>query len=243
MTAAGNTGDTENFSAVSGEGNIVKLDNAVNIADGEVFNYEPRFGVDRLRAGNVKRDGMPDHHVGHLLGVGCLCGSVSDKLSAAEDGYAVRQLLNLVKLMGDDDDCLAVCAHIAQNCEELVGFLRGENGGRLVKNKDVRSAVQRLDDLHSLLLRNGHIVYLLLRVDIKAVLVAYLLNACADLLEVKPAFSGQTENDVLRGCENIHQLEMLVDHANTKVKGILGTADGNLAAVYKNVTAVRIVDA
>ena len=53
--------------------------------------------------------------------------------------------------------------------EELVRLLRGEHGGRLVENEDVRAAVEHLDDLDGLLLRDGHVVDLLIGVDVEAV--------------------------------------------------------------------------
>ena len=72
---------------------------------------------------------------------------------------------------------MALPAHIAQNGKELVRLLRGKNGGRLVQNEDVRAAVEHLDYLDGLLLGDGHIVYLLFGVDVKAVGVADLADA------------------------------------------------------------------
>ena len=71
--------------------------------------------------------------------------------------------------MGYDDDGFPVIAHIAQNREKLVCLLRGQNSGRLIQDQDIRVAVENLDDLHGLLLGHGHIVDLLVRIQIETI--------------------------------------------------------------------------
>ena len=89
--------------------------------------------------------------------------------------------------MRDDDDGLSGVAHIAQHGEKLVRLLRGENCGRLVEDEYIRAAVERLDDLDSLLLGNGHIVDLLLRIHLKAVGGAYLIDSRGYPVQVEPS--------------------------------------------------------
>ena len=153
----------------------------------------------------------------------------------------VGELLHLVHLVRDDDHGLAVIAHVAQHGKELFGLLRGQHGSRLVEDQDVRAAVEHLDDLHRLLLGNGHIVDLLLRVDLEAVGGADLADLLRRALEVELA--GQAEHDVLGGGEHVHELEMLVDHADAEIKGVLGGADDDLFAVYGDRALIREVDA
>ena len=66
---------------------------------------------------------------------------------------------------------LPSCAHIAQHFEQAVGFLRGQNRGRLVQNQDLCAAIEHLHNLNRLLFRNGHFVNLLERVELEAVFV------------------------------------------------------------------------
>ena len=86
---------------------------------------------------------------------------IADELAVAEDRHTVGERLDLMHFVRDDNDRLAVVAHVAQYGEELVGLLRRENGGRLVKDENVRAAVENLYDLDRLLLGDGHIVDLL----------------------------------------------------------------------------------
>ena len=161
---------------------------------------------------------MADHHVRHFLRVGVLREHVAHELAVAQHGHAVAQRLDLVHLVRDDDDGLAVVAHAAQDGEELVRLLRGEHGGRLVEDEDVRAAVERLDDLDRLLLGHGHIVDLLVRVEVEAVALADAADARGRGLEIELFI--ETERDVLSGGEDVDQLEVLVDHADAVAVGI-----------------------
>ena len=118
--------------------------------------------VHRVRPVNVEAHGSAHHHVGELLWVGLGSGDVADVLALAQHRHAVGNLHNLVKLVGDDDDGLAVGLHIAHDLEETLGLLGRQNGGGLVENQNIGAAVEYLDNLHGLLFRDGHIVNFLI---------------------------------------------------------------------------------
>ena len=243
LSAAGYARDAEYLAGVRREADVVELHDAVDTAHGEVFHLYTGLRVDRVGAGDVERHRVPDHHVRHLLGVRVLCRHVADELPMAEYGDAVGKRLDLVHLVRDDDDSLARIAHIAQHSKELVRLLRGQHGGRLVEDEDVRAAVERLDDLHGLLLGDGHIVYLLPGVDLKAVEGAYLLNAAAGALKVETTGFFQTKHDVLRGGEHVHELEMLVYHAYAEIERVLRGAYHDLFPVDEYLPLVGEVNA
>ena len=184
---------------------------------------------------------MAHHHVGHFLGVGVLCGHVAYKVTVAENGDPVGKVLNLVHLVGDDDHGLASVAHIAQNGKELVGLLGGENGGRLVQNQDVSPAVENLYYLNGLLLGHGHIVNLLVGVHLKAVGIADLTYLCGGGLQIQ--FALKAEDYIFSGGEHVHQLEVLVYHADAKIESISGRADDDRLSVNCDLALVGEIDA
>ena len=195
----------------------------------------------RLGAADVQADRVADHHVGQRLLVGVLGGDVADVLALAQHGHAVGHVEHLVQLMRDDDEGLAVGLHVAHDGEELVRLLRGEHGGGLVENEDVRAAVEHLDDLDGLLLRNGHVVDLLIGVDVEPVFVADLLDLFAGFGQVELAF--KAEDDILRCGEEIDELEVLVDHADAVLERVLGGGDRHRFAMNVDLPLVGEVDA
>ena len=184
---------------------------------------------------------MAHHHIRQGLLVGVLGGHVTDIFALAEHRHPVGDIQHLMELVGDDDEGLTVRLHVPHDLEQLVRLLRRQDGGRLVQDQNIRAPEQYLDDLHSLLLGNGHIVDLLVGVDVKAVLIADLLDFLAGLGQVQLAL--KTQNDVLRGGEHIHQLEMLMDHADAIVECVLGGGDGHRLAVNIDLSLIGEVDA
>ena len=97
--------------------------------------------------------------------------------------------------------------------------------------RDVGAPVEDLDDLHGLLLGDGHVVDLLVgrsvalnidlgRVQIEAVPVADGLYPALRGLDIQLPGLLQAQDDILRGGEHVHQLVVLVrraaDHAGRR---------------------------
>ena len=240
LPAARDPGDSEDLSRVGRKADVLQLQNPVDAPYGQAFHLDARLRVHGVGPLDVQHDRMTDHHVGHFLGVGFGRGHVADELPVAQDRHPVRQLLHLVHLVRDDDHGLAVVAHVAQDGKQLFGLLRGEHGGRLVQDQNVRAAVEHLDDLHGLLLGDGHVIDLLIRVDLESVGAADFADLLRRGLQIQ--LSGQTEHDVLGGGEHVYQLEVLVDHADAQVKGVLGRADHDLFSVDGDGAFVREID-
>ena len=241
LAAAGDARDAEDLAGVGREGHVVELEDAVHAPHGETLDLDAGLRVLRLGAVDVQHDRAADHHVGHLLRVGVLREHVADELPVAQHGHAVGERLHLVHLVRDDHDGLVVVSHVAQHREELVRLLRGEHGGRLVEDQDVRAAVEHLDDLHGLLLRDGHVVDLLVGVDLKAVGVADLADSLRGRLEIELAL--EAEHDVFRRRQHVHELEVLVDHADAEIERVLRRADHDGLAVDGDLALVGEVDA
>ena len=241
LAAAGNAGNAEDLPGIRRKGDVVQLQDTVDAAHRQAFDLDARLRVHRVRPVDVQGDGVPDHHVGHFLGVGLGGRHVADELPVAQDGHAVGERLHLVHFVGDDDNGLSVVAHVAQHGKELIGLLGSEHGRGLVQNQDVCAAVEDLDDLNGLLLGNRHVVDLLVRVHLKAVGVADRADLLGSGLQVE--FPLEAEHNVLRGGQHVDQLEVLVDHPDAQVKGVLGRADDDVLPVDGNRPLVGEVDA
>ena len=111
-----------------------------------------------------------------------------------------------------------------------------------IVNQNSRAAVEHLDDLDGLLFRNGHIVDLLVGVDLKAVLVADLVDPLAVLLQIELALV-QTQYHILCCGEHIHQLKVLMDHTDLVIEGVLGGCDGDLLPVDEDLAFVGVINA
>ena len=147
-----------------------------------------------------------------------------------------------MQLVRNYDDSLAVVPHSAKHRKELLGLLRGKHRGRLVKYKYIRASVKHLDYLDRLLLGNRHFVYFFIRVYLKAVLLAYLLDFSGRTADIIVLLFLKTQNDIFRRAENIDQLEMLMNHSDTVAERVTRGAYYNLFTVYKYLSVVRKVN-
>ena len=144
--------------------------------------------------------------------------------------------------MRDDDNSLSVGLHVAQDGKELVCLLGGQNGGRLIQNQNVCAPVEDLDDFYSLLLGDGHVVNLLCGVNVKAIFFADGPHLFVGGLDIQLAALVEPQNNIFRGGKHVHQLIVLVDHANAVVIGILRRTDGRWFSIDENLPLVREVD-
>ena len=120
----------------------------------DVLDLEQRAPGARRRLLDAEQHLAP-HHEAREAGLGrALAGTVSI-FAASEHGDPVGDLEHLVQLVGDEDDRHAFAVEGLEDREELARLLRREDGRRLVEDQDVRSAVERLQDLHPLLLSDA----------------------------------------------------------------------------------------
>ena len=120
---------------------------------------------------DAKKDLASHHGLGQgLLGRACTRHGL-DRLPATQHGDAIGDFEDLVQLVADEDDRLPVGLQTANDLEELTGLLRSEHRGRLVEDEEVGAAVERLEDLHPLLLADRDVTDESRRVDGEAELL------------------------------------------------------------------------
>ena len=242
LTAAGNTGHAQDLAGVDVEAHIVQTLAAVGLVHGQVHHLQDGVHVFRLRAADGQAHRVAHHQLGEPGGVHTGGGHAAHAFALAQDGHPVADGQHLVQLVGDDDDGAALGLHLAQNGKQLVGLLRGEHGGGLVQNQDLRAPVQHLQNLHGLLFRNAHLVHRLLRVDFQTVIGAQLLDLGLQGLFARQ-LAGGAQHDVLHGGEHLHQLEVLVDHADAQILRVHRGADAHRLPGHEDLAVVRMIDA
>ena len=194
----------------------------------------------RLHQGtvDVQRDSMAHHHVGELLGIGVPGGHISDITSLAQNSYPVGDIHYLVELVGDDDHGFAVGFHVAHDIKEPVGFLRSEDSGGLVQNQNVCAPVEYFDDFHRLLFGDRHVINFFVGVDDEAILLADFRNPGGCGFEIQLAGLFQAQHNIFRCGKDIHQFEVLMDHADAAVKGVFGRCDGDGISADQNLSFI-----
>ena len=125
-------------------------------------------------------------------------------------------------LVRNYNDGLPVISHGAQDPEQLIRLLRRQHRCRLIQDQDVRAAVEDLDDLHRLLLGNGHVIDLFLRIDLKSVRVTNLFDPGGGGIQIQLALFPQAQHDVLGSRHHINKFKMLMDHADPVIKSLSG---------------------
>ena len=186
---------------------------------------------------DLEGDVAADHHAGQVvLGHGVDVDG-ADVFAHADDGAEVGGLLDLLELVGDDDDALAVLDEVVHDGDELRDLLRREGRGGLVQDQDVRAAVERLEDLDALLHADGDVLDLGVRVDGQAVALGDLDHVFARGRHVELYALGRlgAEDDVLRDGEGLDQHEVLVYHADAGRDGVAGVVHLDLFAVDQDI--------
>ena len=243
LTASCDPRNAQNLAAADEKAQIFDRIAALVTLDGEIADLQKRAVERHRRALNVEHDLLPHHHLGQGDFIRLTRVDAADVFPLTEHRNAVGDRHDLVQLMRDDDDRLAVRLHGADHGKELVRLLRGEHRRRLVKNEDLGAAIQNLDDLHRLLFGDGHVVDLLFGVELEAVLFGDRADFLVDARRTVPLAVMHAENDILRRREDIDELEVLMHHADPETEGILRGGDDDLLSVHEDLPFIGIIDA
>ena len=184
------------------------------------------------------------HHPGQLRlgGVGDVDGA--HVFALAEDGTAVRHRHDLVELVGDKENGLALGGQILHDLQQLVDFLGRQHGGRLVENQDVVVPVEHFQDFRPLLHAHGNILDQRVGVHLQPVFFRQGQHLLPGLLLLqKSRFSRRlhAQNDVVQHGEAFHQLEVLVHHADAQGIGVVGIVNLHPDAVLADEALLRLI--
>ncbi|MNM98586.1 hypothetical protein D3C81_1111200 [compost metagenome] len=154
-------------------------------------------------------------------------------------GGVMAQRADLVELVTDIEDAGAFLGQLAQRDEQRLHGLRGQHRGGLVQDQQLRPGQQRADDLHALALAHGQRVHVAVRLQRQAVARRRGADAFGQLLHPADFLRRQAERDVLGHGQGVEQREMLEDHGDAQVAGIVRAGDGNRRPVEVHLAGVR----
>ena len=246
LAVAVDTGDADDLAPAHLQGHVL---------DGVVLMYLAGHGhvlhIQHHVAGlaglflHMEADAAAHHHGGQLLDGGVLGLHGADVLALAQDGAAVGHGHDLVELVGDEEDGLALGRQVLHDLHQLVDLLGGQHGGGLVEDQDLVIAIEHLQDLGALLHTHGDILDQGVRLYMQAIFLAegQHLLPCLLFLQEAVLRGLHAHNDVVQHGEAFHQLEVLVHHADTQGVGVVGILDGHHLAVLLDDALLRLVQA
>ena len=193
--------------------------------------------------GHVEVDLMADHHGAEFLHVGVFGFHGADVLALAQHGAAVGNRHDLIELVGNKEDGFPLGGQVFHNDHQLVDLLRGQNRRRLIEDQDLIFPVQHFQDLGALLHSHGDVLDDRIRVDPHPVLFAQFQYAAAGLLFLQHAVFGRlhAQDDIIQDRKALHQLEVLVHHADPQRIGVIGVFDGHLFAILFDDPLLRLI--
>ena len=189
---------------------------------------------------DLKLHRSADHHSGQLLLGDVRRVDRADAFSLAQNRHAVRHRHDLVELVRDKQNRLAVGGKALHDLHQLVDLLRGEYRRRLVKDQDLVVAVEHLEDLHALLHADRDVLDLRVEIDMQPVFLGQRSHgaACLFLLQEAELRGLGAENDVVEDGEHVDQLEVLMHHADAERGGVVGVIDLHDLAVFEDLAAL-----
>ena len=156
LAVARDAGDADDLALADRERNVVRRavsrDRPTTVEPIDFEGPDVRRAASACSSGRTTSISRPTMRAASELQRGRRGVDSRDRPAAAQHRYAVGDGLDLVELVRDEDDGLALLGHRAERLEERFGLLRSEHGGRLVHDQDARLAVERLQDLDALLL-------------------------------------------------------------------------------------------
>ena len=187
-----------------------------------------------------------DHHARKLFLIGVFNIDRADILALAQDRAAVGSFHDLVELMRDKQDALALFCEVFHDLYKLFDLLRSEHRGRLVENEYLVFAVEHFEYFGALLHADGYILDDRIGIDAQSVLIAQLNDLFASLVLFKKARLTRrliAEDDVIEDREALNKLEVLVHHSDTEAVGIVGVFYLDLFAVFFDNALFRLIKA
>ena len=209
----------------------------------EVVDLQSGFSLGRFIRVGVDFDLVACHQCCNFLGGVVGSASLEHNASVTQDADLVRESLDLIEFMADEDDG-KLRAHLLQQGNQLIGLLRGEGACGLVQNQELCSQTEGLDQLHALLFAHGQLPDICIGINLEPVLLRYFSYLVPDHLKVDlhalPAVL-HAQGDVLKDCHVGYQHVLLVDHPYAAVECVIGGLELYFLPVDKDLSFIGLV--
>jgi hypothetical protein len=245
LAIAGNTGNADDLAGAHLKRDILDHVDAAAVAHRQVLDREHDVSWRCGPLFDMQKHVTADHELGKLLHRSLCGGAGCHHLAAPHDGDFIRHRHDLAQLVGDQQDGFAFGLELLEDTEQVIGLRRGQHAGGLVEDQDLRTAVQRLEDLDALLYADGQFLDDGIGIDLELIFLFELLELASGLGDSRVehlAFLG-AEHDVFKHAEVLDQHEMLVNHADAHRNGGVRVLDHGFPAVNEDVAIVGLIEA
>ena len=186
-----------------------------------------------------------DHHAHDRLAREGRGSPAADVAAVAQHGQLVGDREQLLQPMGDVEDAFALGLELANDREQVFRVPLAERRGGLVHDEQLRLIGERSRDLDHLAGGYRECAHLGLGIDVDP---QPLEQGAGPALQLAMADESQSvdglapDPDVLRDAHARHQVQLLMDHGDAKVKRIARRAEAQIAAVEEQLAGIRSVD-
>ena len=125
---------------------------AITLAEDDIAEHQRRRADRRRPPSRLEHDRSADHHAREHLPARITDQDTTHDMTAPKYDDAVREVEELVQLVGYEHDRMPGRRETAQDRGEALPFGTGQRRGRLVEDEQPNVAHQEFEDLHSLLL-------------------------------------------------------------------------------------------
>ena len=247
LAVAVDAGDAHDFAPAHLEGNVLYGVVAVRLGGhGHVLNLQHNFARMGGAFFHVEIHVAAHHHGAQLFHGGVLCFHGADVFALAQNAAAICHGHDFRQLVADEEDGLAFSGQVLHDLHQFFDFLRRQHGGGLVEDQDFIVPVEHLQNLCALLHTDGNILNLCVGIHLQAVFFRQRNDLFPGLLFLQEAHGADrfhAHDDVIQHREALHQLEVLVHHADAQVVGVVRIVDLNFFAVLFDGALFRLIKA
>ena len=241
LAVARHARDTDDFAGPDLEGHALdrrQPDFAVAVKPVDREHCPPGRG---RRPRQVHQHVAPDHHARQFARRRVAGPDRGDDMRVAHHAHAVAHPHHLVELVRDEDDRLAGHREVAQQLQQPVGLLRGQDRRRLVEDQKVDAVIEHLEDLDPLLLADGKVLDQRVGFYVEAVARAQCGDALVNPGHVAdhPQRRALPQNVVLSDSQVRHQHEVLVHHPDALPDRLARRPDADRSALVDDLALIR----